>query len=72
MEPKFDSFMRLAHGQALWIESCENLAEARKRLVEVTRNAPGDCFIYSEEKGVVELVVPGEVPPKTVLPGRRS
>jgi hypothetical protein len=67
MEPRFDIFTRLPDGRALWIQSCENLAEARERLEEVARNALGDCFIYWEEKGVVELVVRGEVKPQDCL-----
>ena len=57
MEPRFDVFARLPDGHPLWIQSFENLAEARKRLKQVALNALGDCFIYSEESGVVELIV---------------
>jgi hypothetical protein len=57
MEPRFDIFARLPDGHPLWIQSCESLAEARKRLKQVARNALGDYFIYSEETGVVELIV---------------
>ena len=61
MEPRFDIFARLPDGHPLWIRSFENLVEARKRFKQVARNALGDCFIYSEERGVVELIVHGEL-----------
>ena len=61
MEPRFDIFARLPDGHPLWIQSFDNLAAARKRLKQVARNALGDRFIYSEETGVVELIVHGEL-----------
>jgi hypothetical protein len=45
----------------LWIQSFESLAEAKKRLKQLARKALGDCFIYSEERGVVEFIVHGEL-----------
>jgi len=41
----------------MWIASFESLEEAKAHLREVTRHAVGDCFIYSEEKGIIEFVV---------------
>lgn len=56
MTPSFDIFMRLPDGHPLWIRSFADLEEARKHLKQVARDALGDCFIYSEETGVVELI----------------
>jgi hypothetical protein len=57
MRPTFAIFAMLPDGQPFWIESVENLEDARERLREVARNAPGDCFIYSAKSGVVELII---------------
>ena len=57
MRTTFAIFTMLPDGQPFWIESVENLEDARKRLREVARNAPGDSFIYSEKSGVVELII---------------
>ena len=56
MRLTFAIFTMLPHGEPLWIESVNNLEDARKRLKEVARNISGDCFIYSEGHGVVELI----------------
>ena len=56
MRPKFAIFAMLPDGKPLWIESVENLEDARERLGEVARNISGDCFIYSAGCGVVELI----------------
>jgi hypothetical protein len=57
MRPTFDVFTVSPDGQPLWIESIESLKDARERLRELARNVPQDCFIYSEENGVVELLI---------------
>jgi hypothetical protein len=57
MHPTFAIFVMLPDGQPFWIESVEKLEDARERLREVARNAPGDCFIYSAKSGVVELII---------------
>ena len=46
----------LPDGEPLWIESAENLDDARERLREVARAISGDCFIYSATRGIVELI----------------
>ena len=56
MQPRFDIFARLPDGHPLWIQSFETLEEARERAKQLARNALGDCFIYSEKGGVVELI----------------
>jgi hypothetical protein len=56
MRPTFEIFTVSPDGQPLWQESLENLEDARKRLRELAGTAPGDCFIYSENRGVVELI----------------
>ena len=56
MRPTFAIFAMLPDGQPLWIESADNLEDARERLGEVARNISGDCFIYSAGHGIVELI----------------
>jgi hypothetical protein len=57
MQPTFDIFAISPDGQPLWIESVENLKNAREDLREVARIAPRrDCFIYSKESGVMEII----------------
>ena len=56
MRPTFAIFTMLPDGKPLWIESVDNLEDARERLREVARNISGDCFIYSASCGVVELI----------------
>ena len=58
MRPTFNIFTDSPDGEAVWIESVENLKNAREELREVARIAPRrDCFIYSEESGIVEVVL---------------
>ena len=61
MQTAFDIFVRLPDGHPLWIEAVENFEQARKCLKKVARNAVGDCFIYSEKNGVVELIVRSDI-----------
>jgi hypothetical protein len=56
MRLTFAIFTMLPDGEPLWIESVDNIEDARERLREVARNISGDCFIYSEGHGVVELI----------------
>jgi len=47
MRPTFNIFTDSPDGEAVWIESVENLKNAREELREVARIAPRrDCFIY--------------------------
>ena len=58
MRTTFDIFMDSPDAQPVWIESVQDLGDARARLREVARIAPRrDCFIYSEESGVVEIII---------------
>jgi hypothetical protein len=58
MRPPFDIFTDSPDAQPVWIESAQDLEDARKRLREVARIAPRrDCFIYSGESGIVEIIV---------------
>ena len=58
MRPTFNIFTDSPDGEAVWIESVENLENAREDLKEAARIAPRrDCFIYSEESGIVEIVL---------------
>jgi hypothetical protein len=56
MRLTFAIFTMLPDGEPLWIESTDNIEDARERLKEVARNISGDCFIYSEGHGVVALI----------------
>jgi hypothetical protein len=58
MRPPFDIFTDSPGAQPVWIESAQDLEDARERLREVARIAPRrDCFIYSDGGGIVEMIV---------------
>jgi hypothetical protein len=58
MRPLFDIFIDSPGVQPVWIESAQDLEDARECLREVARIAPRrDCFIYSEKSGVVEIII---------------
>jgi hypothetical protein len=58
MQPTFDIFTDSPDAQPVWIESAQDLEDARERLREVARIAPRrDCFIYSEESGIMEIII---------------
>jgi hypothetical protein len=61
MRPTFDIFTT-AGGHAKYVETIENLAAARKRLKQLACKSSGDCFLYSIESGIVELIVRPELP----------
>ena len=61
MRRTFDIFIT-AGGHARYVETVENLAAARKRLKQLAHNASGDCFLYSIQSGIVELIVRPEFP----------
>jgi len=48
-------------GHAQSVETVENLAAARKRLKQLASKSSGDCFLYSIEGGIVELIVRPEL-----------
>jgi len=58
MRPPFDIFTDSPGAQPVWIESAQDLEDARERLREVARIAPRrDCFICSDGGGIVEIIV---------------
>jgi hypothetical protein len=58
MRMSFDIFTDSPDAQPVWIESAQDLEDARERLREVARIAPRrDCFIYSQRSGVVEMII---------------
>src|SRR6266481_4433296 len=58
MRTPFHIFTDSPGAQPVWIESAEDIEDARERLREVARIAPRrDCFIYSQESGVVEIII---------------
>lgn len=57
----FDIFLT-AGGHAQYVETVKNLAAARKRLKQIASKSSGDCFLYSSENGLVELIVRSELP----------
>jgi hypothetical protein len=46
-----------ADGHARYVETAGNLAAARKRLKQEASKSSGDCFLYSIQSGIVELIV---------------
>jgi hypothetical protein len=68
MRSTFDIFIT-TNGRARYVETVKNLATARKRLKQVAHNASGDCFLYSIQSGIVELIVRPELP-KRLLKSR--
>ena len=61
MRSTFDIFTT-ADGHARYVETVKNLAAARKRLKQLACKSSGDCFLYSLESGIVELIVRAESP----------
>jgi hypothetical protein len=61
MRPTFDIFTT-AGGHARYVETVERLGPARKRLKQLARKVSGDCFLYSTQSGIVELIVSPEMP----------
>jgi hypothetical protein len=61
MRSKFGIFMT-SGGHAQYVETVEGLAAARKRLKQLASNASGDCFLYSSQSGIIELIVRPELP----------
>lgn len=58
MRSTFDILTDSPGARPVWIESAQELEDARERLREVARIAPRrDCFIYSESSGIVEIIV---------------
>jgi hypothetical protein len=58
MRQTFDIFTDSPGAEPVWIESVQDLKDAREVLREVARIAPRrDCFIYSEESGIVEIII---------------
>jgi hypothetical protein len=55
MRQTFDIFTDSPGAEPVWIQ---DLKDAREVLREVARIAPRrDCFIYSEESGIVEIII---------------
>jgi len=61
MHPTFDIFTT-AGGHACYVETVKNLAAARKRLKQLASKSSGDCFLYSIQSGIVELILRPELP----------
>ena len=61
MRSTFDIFTT-AGGHARYVETVERLGPARKRLKQLARKSSGDCFLYSIQRGIVELIVRPELP----------
>ena len=57
MRQPFDIYTDSPGAQPVWIESAQNLDDARECLREVSRIAPRrDCFICSGDGGIVEII----------------
>ena len=70
MHPTFDIFTT-ADGHARYVETVKNLAAARKRLKQLASKSSGDCFLYSIQSGILELLVRPELP-KRLQKARKS
>lgn len=58
MQMTFDIFTDSPDAQPVWIESVQDLKDARERLREVACIAPRrDCFLYSQNSGIVEIII---------------
>jgi hypothetical protein len=58
MRPNFDIFTDSPGAKPEWIESAEDLEDAKERLKEVACIAPRrDCFIYSNDGGIVGVIL---------------
>jgi hypothetical protein len=58
MRPTYDIFTDSLGAQPVWIESVQDLVDARERPRDVARIAPRrDCFIYSDESSIVEIII---------------
>jgi hypothetical protein len=58
MRPTFDIFTDSPGAQPEWIESSEDLEDAKERLRELACVAPRrGCFIYSNDGGIVEVIL---------------
>ena len=50
---KFDIFMKLPDGHPIWIQAAESLEEARRQVLQIASEAPGDYFIFNAKNGQV-------------------
>jgi phosphoketolase len=58
MPPTFEIFTDSPGAQPEWIESAQDLEDAKERLRGVACIAPRrDCFIYSNDGGIVEVIL---------------
>ena len=55
----FDIFKKLGDGKSIWITAVQGLEEARKRASRLASIAPGEYFIFSQRRGVVEYLNQG-------------
>lgn len=53
MSAKFDIFRRLPDGNPMWIKAVESLEEARRQLLQMSENDPGEYFIFNTLNGQV-------------------
>ena len=49
-----DIFARLPNGSPMWVEAVEGLENARARVRELSKIAPWDFFLFSEQNGRVQ------------------
>jgi hypothetical protein len=57
MNSKYDIFVKIPETPLTWIESAEDIHEAKKRLISLASRKPGDYFIWdvSEHKFIEQL-----------------
>jgi hypothetical protein len=52
---KFDIFKKLPDGHPIWIKAVESLDEARRQVMQIATEAPGDYFIFNAKNGQIIL-----------------
>jgi hypothetical protein len=57
MSSKYDIFVKPPAGPLTWIETVEDIHEAKKRLISLASSKPGDYFIWdlSEHKFIEQF-----------------
>jgi hypothetical protein len=57
---KYDIFVKIPEPPLTWIESVQDIHEAKKRLISLASNKPGDYFIWdvSEHEFIEQLEEP--------------
>jgi hypothetical protein len=60
MSSKYDIFAKIPETPLTWIESVEDIHEAKERLISLAASTPGDYFIWdlSEQRFIEQVEEP--------------